>query len=90
MKVVINRCFGGFGLSRDALQALGYGDNEYPTIERNDPRLVAVVEKMGPASYGMCAALRVVEIPDDVDWQIDEYDGLETIHEAHRVWGDYA
>lgn len=44
MKIVINRCFGGFGLS-DA-----------------------------------------VEIPDGIEWEIDEYDGMESIHETHREW----
>ena len=26
------------------------------------------------------------EIPDDVEWEIDDYDGIETIHEVHRSW----
>ncbi len=25
-------------------------------------------------------------IPDDVKWQIEEYDGLEWIAEKHRTW----
>ena len=27
-----------------------------------------------------------VEIPDDVEWQIEEYDGSEWIAEKHRIW----
>ena len=27
-----------------------------------------------------------VEIPDDVEWQIEEYDGTEHISEKHRTW----
>lgn len=28
----------------------------------------------------------VVEIPDNVQWHIEEYDGLECVVENHRVW----
>jgi hypothetical protein len=28
-----------------------------------------------------------VDIPDDVKWQIEEYDGNEWIAESHRTWG---
>jgi hypothetical protein len=28
----------------------------------------------------------VVEIPDDVNWQVEEYDGMEHIAEKHRTW----
>ena len=27
-----------------------------------------------------------VSIPDDVEWQIEEYDGMEWVAEAHRTW----
>ena len=30
--------------------------------------------------------LKVVEIPDGVDWEIEEYDGEEWVSEKHRVW----
>jgi len=32
--------------------------------------------------------LKIIEIPEDVDWEVDEYDGLETIHEKHRSWSE--
>lgn len=89
MKVVINRCYGGFGLSKEAMDLLGH---EYwwdwDDIDmRTDPKLVAIVEKMGSEfCSGQHAKLKVVEIPDDVEWYIDNYDGLETIHEVHRSW----
>jgi hypothetical protein len=54
---------------------------------RADPLLVQVVEELGAAANGSCASLKVVEIPDGVDWEIDEYDGSETIAEKHRSWG---
>lgn len=55
-------------------------------IPRDDPALVRVVEELGPKAGGMCAKLRVVEVPDGVEWQIEEYDGNEHIAEKHRTW----
>ena len=55
-------------------------------IPRNDPALVQVVEELKSTADGRCAKLRVVEIPDGVDWQIEEYDGLEHVAEVHRTW----
>ena len=56
-------------------------------IERDDKALVQVVEELGEDVNGFAAKLKVVEIPDDVDWQIDEYDGSEWVAEKHRKWG---
>ena len=55
-------------------------------IERNDPCLVKVVEKLGKKANTRFSRLVVVEIPDDVQWEISDYDGLETIEEVHRCW----
>jgi hypothetical protein len=55
-------------------------------IPRDDPALVETVETLGDEANGMCADLRVVAIPADVEWQIEEYDGREHIAEAHRTW----
>jgi hypothetical protein len=55
-------------------------------IERNDPVLVQVVEQLGKAAWGDYSELKVVEVPDGVDWYIDEYDGKERVAETHRVW----
>lgn len=55
-------------------------------IPRDDVQLVAVVEEMKDEANGMCAQLEIVEIPDDVKWEIDEYDGSEHIAEVHRTW----
>jgi hypothetical protein len=55
-------------------------------IERDDPALVQAVRELGEVANGRFASLEVVEIPDDVDWTIEEYDGLEHIAERHRTW----
>jgi len=55
-------------------------------LDRDDPALVAAVEELGAAAAGKFAKLEIVEIPDDVEWQIDEYDGHEWVAEKHRTW----
>lgn len=55
-------------------------------IERDDPLLVQVVEELGDAAGGDFSKLRVAEIPADVEYTIEEYDGNEHIAEAHRTW----
>ena len=55
-------------------------------IPRDDATLVQVVEELGDRSHGEFARLKVVEIPDGVDWVIEDYDGDETIAEKHRTW----
>ena len=55
-------------------------------IARDDPILIQVVEELGEASWGGAAELKVVEIPDDVEWEIEEYDGQEWVSEVHRTW----
>lgn len=146
MKVVINRCYGGFGVSPEAMKRLieldskvikvydpkeYYGgnnpnfadrdwkadyDREFAAANdvgggyraqrfggvlfkdgrvftserddhlRSDPALVRVVEEMGDKANGECASLAVVTIPDDVTFEIEEYDGIEWVAEEHRTW----
>lgn len=114
MKVVINRCFGGFGLSHEAIMKYAavagldiiaveepnslikyryytgsIADDNYwseYSLDRTDPSLVKVVEQMGESADGDFAELTVVEIPDDVEWHLCEYDGIEHIAEVHRTW----
>jgi hypothetical protein len=152
MKVVVNRCFGGFGLSYEAvmeyakragfklyafesaadkkgnisfdkyvpytpskkettIKLLKNKESEEPfvihygktpllpdgqinndtyfmanDIERNDPILIEVVEALGERADGGFAQLEIVKIPDDVEWEISEYDGMESVEEKHRSW----
>jgi hypothetical protein len=116
MKVVINSCFGGFGLSDAAFEDLltrkgvawekvkdkydfdahyeaGHaGDEDYYlsyreyTENRADPDLVAVVEQFGNDVNTSYSELKIVDVPDDVEWFIVEYDGLEHVAEEHRTW----
>jgi hypothetical protein len=90
MKIVINTCFGGFGLGDTAMNELrqrkGNPDLRHREIARDDPDLVEIVERMGETADGPFAELKVVEIPDDVKWQVEEYDGREWVAEQHRTW----
>lgn len=55
--------------------------------KRHDPLLIAVIEELGvKEASGEHACLSVVEIPDDVEYMIESYDGSEWIAEKHRTW----
>jgi len=87
-KIVINKCYGGFGLSDEGKERyleLGGKDKTWD-MARNDINLVRVVEEMGKKVNGRFAKLQIIIIPDDVDWDIQEYDGMEWIAEIHRTW----
>ena len=90
MKVVINTCYGGFGLSEESLKeyklrARITGDISYWNIPRDNEHLVAMVEE-GVNLDGQFSELKIVEVPDDVNWYIHEYDGMEHVAERHRTW----
>jgi hypothetical protein len=65
----------------------GYVEGMDGQYDRTDPDLIAAVEEMGTAAGGQCATLKIVKIPDGIEWKIDNYDGYESIEEAHRSWG---
>lgn len=90
--VVINDCYGGFGLSKRAqaeycrlagIQEVGFYDRD---VARDDPYLVKVVRELGMGANGTHANLKIVEIPGDVEWMVSEYDGAEWVAEKHRTW----
>lgn len=90
MKVVINRCYGNFSLSEEAYEYLGLTwDDGYGykyDDDRANPKLVECVETLGDKANGYLAKLEVVEIPDDVEWQIEQYHGIEWVAEKHKTW----
>ncbi len=90
MKIVINSCYGGFGLSAAALdkyaELKGAAKKHETYHDRADPTLIEVVQIMGSKANGRCAKLKVIEIPDGIEWEIKEYDGNEWVAEKHRTW----
>ena len=93
-RIVINTDFGGFGLSETALNlyrayaGIKEDDQFYDfDIERNDPILLQVIEQLGVNdASGNHANLKIVDVPDDVQWVVEEYDGKEHVAECHRTW----
>ena len=86
---MINKCFGGFGLSQEAFKYVNVDEEfEYDRyVKRDNKRLVDFIEMNSPeVASGRYSELKVVEIPDDVDWVIEEYDGIEWVSEVHRIW----
>ena len=101
MKIAVNKDFGGFGVSKEVYKKLnkkwdGYGylsnedfninsDNYY--AYRAHPDLIEAIESVGiNKASGELACIRIIDIPDNVEWEIDDYDGIETVHEIHRSW----
>ena len=91
-KIVINTCYGGFGLSESSLEDYKKRKNitdenfYHWDIPRDCPDLVAMVEEGGTDVDGIFSELKVVDVPDDVNWYIEEYDGMEHVAERHRTW----
>lgn len=92
-KIVINKRYGGFSLSHEAIieynSRSGTPLSQYHRYDtkRDDPILVAIVEEWGSERVsGAYAKLAVVEVPDDANWEITEYDGMEHVAERHRTW----
>lgn len=137
MEIILNKCYGGFGVSDKAIELYAekknikrlfryeyecdsgifkkvqlnakifgrciyatkdYGDSiPESTLDkkdivnlseenRTDPVLIEVVKELGEEASDEYARLKVVEIPDDLDWVIDDYDGFETLHQRTQIW----
>lgn len=80
----------GYKPSKRELKNLNDYEFKYqmdPDLKRTDHLLIQMVEELGGKKAGdKYAYLEIVEIPDDVDWCIKEYDGAEWVAERHRTW----
>ena len=92
MKVAYNACYGGFGLSDKACKVLSeikgkeVGSYDFNGDDRSDPDLIKVIEDLGKEANGMCADLQIQEIPDGAEFEIDEYDGSESVEPPRKSW----
>lgn len=94
IKVVVNHCYGGFGLSEVAKSLVEErtGKEFFPWEHpRHCPVLVSVVEELGEAANGDCAKLVVEELRWGSRYIIEEYDGAENVCEPEQIkWIDAA
>jgi len=102
-KVVYNDCYGGFGLSNEAIDWLLERGSKYIRLHedsrfkrkgvwdegpRHDPLLVECVETLGKEASDQFAKLAIVEIQGPL-YRVDEYDGMEYIQEPDDIdWVD--
>lgn len=144
MKIVINKCYGGFWLSSEAVKYLiakgsslikrttyfDYTGGEAESVFENErfekeivpvgdgffsdnfiestlydktgktvwmdrsrsienrthPDLIELVETLGKKANSRLSELEIVEVPDGIQWEINDYYGIEAIEEQHRSW----
>lgn len=79
MKIVVNRCFGGFGLSEEANKYMA--DKWNDDDDRINSEFISLVEEWGSKRVSSpYAKLKIIEIPDEsTDWLMEEDDGFEEI-----------
>ena len=80
MEVVINTCYGGFGLSGYAKNLMEMSGGDPEDYERDDEHLIKTVRSLGKNSWGEHAELRIVELPHNpIGYEIAEHDGVERV-----------
>ena len=60
--------------------------NRYEKGSRTDSVLVECVETLKEEANGDCAQLKIVEIPFNVLFQIEDFDGIEHVAQQHQTW----
>ena len=57
--------------------------NEDNNKHRTNKLLIKVIEEV---EENQSCDIVIREIPNDIEWEIYEIEGIETIHEKHRIW----
>ena len=97
MKVVLSKSLGSMPLTETARQRLArrkeitcdqlLGSFKWFEKEfRTDLDLVVVVEELGKLASDSRAELRIVEVPDGIEWELFLIDGMEAVVEMGRSW----
>jgi hypothetical protein len=85
MKVIINSDFGGFALSEKAkaMYVERGGTIDYSFLGeralRDDPIMVDIVTELGGEANARFSDLEIVNVPEQYDYSIGDYDGLEHV-----------
>jgi len=83
IEVVLNKCYGGFGLSEKALKLYEHYSGKTNVYDCNIPRhsehLVRVVKELSDEANGDCAQLSIETITPDSPYIIYEHDGKERL-----------
>ncbi len=86
-QVVYSACYGGFGLSKQALDMYEDITGEKYAVysgSRHDKALVQVVEDLGSElASGRFANLQIATV--DNRYRIDEYDGFESVETPESI-----
>lgn len=95
MQVVIN-LNGTFSISQEAIEFIRKkikNKDDRKTIgpysfdnDRSNYLLIAAINKLKKKANGIDADLKIVEIPDDIEWAVHGCSGREWIAEKHRTW----
>jgi hypothetical protein len=92
-KVVYNACYGGFGLSTQAIarycQLKNISVPKYfddCKLSRTDPALIQVIEELGDDANASYAELRFHELAPGTLYRIKDYDGNETVVTHDHGW----
>lgn len=63
-----------------------YSFVEDDRLLRTNFNIIEAVETLGKEVNSDGSRLKIIEIPPEVEWQIEEYNGWEYIAEKHRTW----
>lgn len=86
ISIILTRDLGKF-INRNQFNKLD--DKQYFSIhdiKRHDPDLVEVVWSMGTKANDQHSQLKIIDIPDDVEYDIHAHAGNEWLVEKHRTW----
>jgi len=122
MKIVLNKCYGGFHISDEGYEwllknknwkctTLGkdgewknsnakiykseedipFGGKYYFTSDdrgfRTNKDVIEMVKILKEKASFQTSKIEIIEIPDNVDYEIEEHAGIEHVAEKHNTWG---
>ena len=89
--IVYNACFGGFGLSDQAIARYAEIKGVHPAsiyhrdIPRNDPVLLQVALELKSRANTVFSSLQIEYLPKGTRYRIAEYDGLEAVETPDSI-----